>query len=428
MSRRNQHHRRPEPAPRGQRQRFARSARGGRASFAAERVKRGSPEVGPSVILADRDVATPVSLSTCEANTVVMSCVRTVAETIGSLSAHVYQRLGDGSRRIASEHPYYWLLHAEPNHEMCAMSFWESAVAHLLLRGNAYAEVTWNTPQSAAAFWPIDPREVFPVRGSDGAIWYALPNNPGEKALPARTILHIPGFGFDGLVGYDPIAIIRRSVGLAVAAEQFGAKFFKNNAQMGAILKAIDPAQKLTPEKRQQLEASLAKHTGSANAFRWIILPNGVDYASVGVSPENGQYLDTRKFQRAEIAGWFRVPLYKINDLDKATLNNVEEMARGWVGDCLRPICEKIEQSVNRRLFRRSNYFFEFDLESLLRGNSKDRAAWYQTMFGMGVYSTNEIRRKENESSIGKAGDGRYISTGYMPIAQAKNSDDGATA
>jgi HK97 family phage portal protein len=331
----------------------------------------------------------------------VWQAVTLIAGDVGSLPLVFYKRLKDGGKERDTTHKLYYLLHDAPNPEMSAMVFRETLQAHLLTWGNAYAEIERDGYGRVAGLWPLVPSQVQPIR-ERGQLLYRVTVESREILLPARDVLHVPGIGFDGLVGYSPIQKARESLGLLAASEKFGASFFGNGSTFGGLLK--HPG-KLGEKAEKNLRESLAaKHQGADKAHRFVILEEGMDYAKLGVDPDSAQFLETRQFQIAEVARWFNLPLHKLREMEHSSVRaNIEQEALDYVTSTLRPWLSRWEQELRRKLIsplERNIQHIEFVIEGLLRGDIESRYNAYAVGRNWGWLSANDVRLIENLNPI----------------------------
>ncbi len=330
--------------------------------------------------------------------TAVLAAVRILAEGVSSLPLILYRRRPDGGKDRATDHPLYTLLHDAPNEEMTAQTFRETLQAHLALWGNAYAQIVRERSGRVLSLWPLRPDRMEIKRAPDGTLWYLYADRPPFRQ---DEILHLVGLSFDGVRGRSPIALARESLGLTLAAQEFGARFFANDARPGVVLR--HPAT-LDDEAYQRIKASWeAAHQGVENAHRVAILEEGMEVATVGIPPRDAQFLDTRKFQVAEIARIFRVPPHMLADLDRATYSNIEQQSLEFVTHTLRPWLVRWEQAIQLRLLRpreRKEYFAEHLVDGLLRGDIESRYRAYMTARQGGWMSVNDVRVRENMNPI----------------------------
>lgn len=341
-----------------------------------------------------------VTANTALQSSAVFACVRVLAETIASLPLFVYRSTPNGKEK-AYDHPCYYMLHDLANEEMTSFTFRETMMTHLLLWGNAYAEIEYNKAGLAKGLWPLRPDQTWPERDpTTGELVYKtiLPDGKGV-VLPKERVLHIVGLSLDGLVGVSPIRMAREAIGLSLAAEEFGARFFGDGARPGGIL---EHPGKLSKEARENLRQSWEyMHQGLDKSHRIAILEEGITYKQIGIPPEDAQFLETRRFQIEEIARIFRVPLHLIQDLSHATFSNIEHQSIDFVVHTVRPWLVRWEQALNWKLFYNSTKFWaEFNVEGLLRGDIESRYRAYATARQWGWMSVNEIRELENMNRI----------------------------
>ena len=303
--------------------------------------------------------------------TAVYSCVRILSEAIASLPLHVYKYNDKGGKEKAIDHPLYLLLHDEPNPEMSSFVFRETLMTHLLLWGNAYAQVIRNGKGEVLALYPLMPNRMQVDRDEHGHLYYEYQRyddealkNTGSVILKPQDVLHIPGLGFDGLVGYSPIAMAKNTIGMAIACEEYGAKFFANGAAPSGVLE--HPSTIKDPTKVR--EAWQSQFGGSANSNKIAVLEEGMKYTPISISPEQAQFLETRKFQINEIARIFRVPPHMVGDLEKSSFSNIEQQSLEFVKYTLDPWVIRWEQSIMRTLLspdERKQYYVKFNVEGL---------------------------------------------------------------
>ena len=360
--------------------------------------------------------------------TAVYSCVRILAEAIAGLPLHLYTYKEDGGKEKAIGHPLYLLLHDEPNPEMSSFVFRETLMTHLLLRGNAYAQIIRNGKGEVVALYPLMPNRMTVDRDSSGQLFYSYQMNnsdaptmkTGTVFLKPSDVLHIPGLGFDGLVGYSPIAMAKNAIGLAIATEEYGAKFFANGATPGGLLEY--PGTVKDPDRVR--ESWNKGFSGSQNAGKVAILEEGMKYTPISIAPEQAQFLETRKFQINEIARIFRVPPHMVGDLEKSSFSNIEQQSLEFVKYTLDPWVVRWEQSLSRALFtpeEKKKYFFKFNVEGLLRGDYQSRMNGYATARQNGWMSANDIRELENLDRIPaeEGGDLYLINGNMLPLVHA---------
>lgn len=360
--------------------------------------------------------------------TAVYSCVRILAEAVAGLPLHLYRYKEDGGKEKALDHPLYLLLHDEPNPEMGSFVFRETLMTHLLLWGNAYAQIIRNGKGEVIALYPLMPNRMVVDRDIHGQLYYQYTRSTEEAPtmkgvtvnLPPSDVLHIPGLGFDGLVGYSPIAMAKNAIGMAIACEEYGAKFFANGAAPGGVLE--HPGTIKDPQRvRESWQSTFG---GSGNSNKIAVLEEGMKYTPIGISPEQAQFLETRKFQINEIARIFRVPPHMVGDLEKSSFSNIEQQSLEFVKYTLEPWLVRWEQSIQRTLFspeEKKRYFAKFNVEGLLRGDYASRMSGYATARQNGWMSANDIRELENLDRIPTedGGDLYLINGNMLPLGNA---------
>ena len=360
--------------------------------------------------------------------TAVYSCVRILAEAVAGLPLHLYRYKSDGSKEKALDHPLYRILHDEPNSEMSSFVFRETLMTHLLLWGNAYAQIIRNGKGEVIGLYPLMPNKMSVDRDRDGKLWYTYtrsqeeaPTSKGSTVkLYPYDVLHVPGLGFDGLVGYSPIAMAKNAIGMGIACEEYGARFFANGAAPSGVLE--HPGTIKDPQKIR--DSWNATFKGSTNAHKVAVLEEGMKYTQIGISPEQAQFLETRKFQINEIARIFRVPPHMVGDLEKSSYSNIEQQSLEFVKYTLEPWIIRWEQSLMRVLLspdEKNEYFFKFNLEGLLRGDYQSRMQGYSIARQNGWMSANDIRELENLDRIpAEDGGDLYLINGNMlPLGNA---------
>ena len=360
--------------------------------------------------------------------TAVYSCVRILSEAVAGLPLHLYKYTDSGGKAMALEHPLYHLLHDEPNPEMSSFVFRETLMTHLLLWGNAYAQIIRNGKNEIVALYPLMPNKMSVDRDENGRLYYTYYRGQDEAirdkefavTLLPSDVLHVPGLGFDGLVGYSPIAMAKNAIGMAIACEEYGAKFFANGAAPGGVLE--HPGTIKDPQRvRESWQSTFG---GSGNANKIAVLEEGMKYTPIGISPEQAQFLETRKFQINEIARIFRVPPHMVGDLEKSSFSNIEQQSLEFVKYTLDPWVIRWEQSIQRSLLSKDEkrvYFVKFNLEGLLRGDYQSRMNGYAIGRQNGWMSANDIRELENLDRIpAEDGGDLYLINGNMlPLKNA---------
>lgn len=354
--------------------------------------------------------------------TAVYSCVRILSEALASLPLHLYRYKENGKERVY-DHPLYHLLHDEPNSEMTSFVFRETLMSHLLIWGNAYAQVIRDGAARVVGLYPLLPNKVEVGRDKSGEIFYTYARtsdeNPnfkdyGTVVLQKQDVLHIPGLGFDGLVGYSPIAMAKNAVGMTLACEEYGASFFANGANPGGVLE--HPGVLKDPKKVRDSWNEV--YRGANNAHKVAVLEEGMKYQQIGIPPEEAQFLETRKFQINEIARLYRIPPHMVGDLEKSSFSNIEQQSLEFVKYTLDPWVIRWEQALQRSLLlpkEKNEYFIKLNVDGLLRGDYQSRMSGYSIGRQNGWLSANDIREMEDMNSISEdEGGNLYLINGNM--------------
>lgn len=354
--------------------------------------------------------------------TAVYACVRILSETIASLPLHVY-RYTEGGKAKDTEHVLYTLLHDEPNPDMTSFVFRETLMSHLLIWGNAYAQILRDRSGQVIGLYPLLPDQMSVHRSEKGKLYYVYnryeEDNPnfqekGSIVLSQEEVLHIPGLGFDGLIGYSPIALAKNAVGMTLACEEYGASFFGNGANPGGVLE--HPGILKDPGKVR--DSWNAVYQGTRNAHKVAVLEEGMSYKQIGIPPEEAQFLETRKFQINEIARLFRIPPHMVGDLEKSSFSNIEQQSLEFVKYTLDPWVVRFEQALKKSLLlpeEKKTHFIKFNVDGLLRGDYQSRMNGYAIGRQNGWLSTNDIRELEELNPIPpEEGGDLYLINGNM--------------
>ncbi|MFU9078035.1 phage portal protein [Proteus sp. LHD240705] len=327
--------------------------------------------------------------------TSVFSCVRVLAESVGMLPCSLYEQLESGNKRATKER-LHKLLAVKPNNYMTPQELWELLIACLCLRGNFYAYKVYALGE-VVELLPLDPSCVTPKLNNQWEPEYQVtfPNGKSET-LTQQEIWHVRIFTLDGLVGLSPIAYARQAIGLGLATEEHGARLFGNGAVTSGVLQTEQELSDLAFDRlKRDFEEN---HQGLTNAHKPLILEMGLKWQQISLSAEDAQFLETRKFQLEEICRIFRVPLHMVQNTDRATFNNIENLGIGFINYSLVPYLIRIEQRINAGLVKASKqgtFYAKFNTGALLRGDMKSRFEAYSTGINWGIYSPNECRELE---------------------------------
>lgn len=356
----------------------------------------------------------------------VWTCVRLITETVGSLPLKVYQREGEDmqDRKLAPfNNPLALLLNISPNRFMTPRQFREAMTCQLVLWGNAYAVIDWNDSRTRPlSVTPLKPEAMKVVR-LDGGLTYHYQTNKGLHIFDESSILHIKGFGTDGVVGLSPLSFARQTLGISASADMFASRTFANGGTPHGVL-TTDKV--LSQKQRKSLRSIYSGiSAGAVNAGNLWVLEAGTGYTNISMNPDDMQMLDTRTFQLSEIGRYFRVPSYLMNDSQKATTwgSGIEQINLGFLQYTLDPYLTRWEEVLNLKLQTGSNrlkYFVDHNLDGLLRADSKSRAAFFATYAQNGIMSRNEIRKKENLKPVGGA-DQLTVQVNLTPVDQLQS-------
>lgn len=350
----------------------------------------------------------------------VYACVKILAETVASLPLHLYKKGKDGKNEQAEQHPLFCCLYESPNEEMTSFEFRETMMTSVLLWGNAYARII-RKKGHVSELWYLKPQNMTVERDSvTHRIKYTYSDDVTNQTVVYRPdqVFHLKGLSLDGVKGISPISQAREAVGLALATEEYGAKFFGNGARPGGVLE--HPGILKDPERLR--ESWNKVYQGTRNSHKVAVLEEGLKYHSIGIAPEDAQFLETRKYQVNEICRIFRVPPHLVGDLERATFSNIEHQSIEFVQHTIRPWLVRWEQEISRSLLNESErllYFARFNVDGLLRGDYKSRMEGYAIGRQNGWLSINDIRRLEDMSlvSADKGGD-EYLVNGNMTAAK----------
>lgn len=358
----------------------------------------------------------------------VYACVRLLAETVAGLPLHLYRYTDEGKEQ-ARDHPLYRILYRQPNPEMTSFSFRETMMTHLLLWGNAYAQIVRDGRNAVLGLYPLLPENVEIDRNEKGEIYYIYHAYTDEK--PGETnrdvyfrndeIFHVPGLGFNGLTGFSPIAMMKNALGTTLAVEKYGSSFFRNGAQPSGVLE--HPGVLKDPSKIRENWSDV--YGGANNAHKVAVLEEGMQYKPISLPPEDSQFLSTRQFGVNEICRIFRVPPHLVQVMDHATFSNIEHQSIDFVVHTLTPWLVRFEQAVIKDLLlpeEQDVYFPKFNVDGLLRGDYQSRMQGYATGISNGFMSPNDVRDLEGLDRIPeeKGGDLFLVNGGYVRLEDVR--------
>jgi len=347
--------------------------------------------------------------------TEVWRAVKLLGENIASVPFYVVETMPDGTERIATEHPVARLI-ANPSPTCSSFSFMETFVVHAAF-GNAYAILNTNARNVVTGLRLVDPKDVDIIEKGDGRIVYRVSGD--NRTYDYDEVLHLQNTSWDGMAGLSINQIHRDTLGLAIAIRDYGARFYKNGAHLSGILK--HPGS-LSKEAMGRIRNSWgSQYEGADNAGRTAVLDEGMEYQKIGLGPQEAAFVETKKMVVSDIARIFGVPQFLLEDLERATFNNIEHLSQLFVNMTLRPWCKRIESEFNRKLFRQSEmarFTVRFDFDDLLMADLESRAEFAQKMFYTGAISPNDIRKMNKQNPI-QGGDNHFVQSNMMELNKA---------
>ena len=349
-------------------------------------------------------------------------CVRGISETIAYLPWQTMERNGK-NKKLADSHPLFSLLHTMPNEEMNSFNFRELILRQVLSEGNFYGEVERNRLGNIVNVWPIENDRVNLDRDNRGRLVYDISNGMTKNTtFKPKDIYHIKGPG-NGVVGLSVVSLAKETISLGIAAEKFGGGLFGNGA-MPSLVITDDGSKNLKADGIKNLLKSWnSRNQGARNSRKTEYLEKGFDVKQISINPNDAQFLETRKFQVHEVCRWFRYPVHKLAELDRSTNNNIEAENIAFVTDTLMPWICRIEKETDISLFRREEvgqFYNKLVVQGLLRGDLKSRADFYSKMWGMGVFSIDDILELEDRQPLdGGAGELRMVPLNMVSVEQA---------
>jgi HK97 family phage portal protein len=374
--------------------------------------------------------------------TAVYACVNRISNPIARFPLRMYQELPDGTKRQLTEkdHPFAGYLGLRPNAAMSSRTLRKTGQAHALLWGNGYLEIERNGRGQAVGLYPLMPDVTRPVK-QNGRHFYRTTIDGRNIELEPEDVVHIMDQSQDGYIGLSQIALHRNAIGMGLAMEEFGSKFFANDAKSGGFL--MHPG-RLGPQAHDNLRrrpggdrevspespaAALEKQSGLDNAHRVKVLEEGMKFISTTIPPEDAQFLGTRDFQIAELARIYDVPLILLQSHEKTTSwgSGIEQLMIGFVRQTIDPWVNAWEEELNWKLFtdeeRAKGYYVKFNMNALLRGDMAARSEYYKSLFGVGGLSPNQILALEDMDGIGDMGDHHFVPANYVTLDRATEPD-----
>lgn len=354
----------------------------------------GPPTLSGQRVTADTSLALPA----------VYSAVRVITEALMQIPLMLYQRSEDGGKERAVDHSLYKLLHDQPNEHQTSAEWREIMQHHLLMRGNAYSQLFSDGVRITELGMPIHPDLVKPrrVKLANSSIAYVYDvrqENGTEIEIPGDSLLHLRGLGVgsDGVTGMSTIEMQREAIGAGLAAQQFTSTFYRNNARPGGWIE--HPTNFKDDEQKKRFVKSFQKAQTGVNQHSVAVLEYGLKYHPLDLKLVDAQFLETRKYSNLDVARMFRVPPHLIMELDRATFSNIEQQDIEFVKFTMLPWLVRWEKRLSLSLLNddeRDQYFFEFLVDGLERGDSDARSRYYKAGIQDGWLTRNEVRRREN--------------------------------
>lgn len=402
-----------------------------------EKENRGIPitqsDLGISVFGRMSEAGPAVNPDTALQLSTVYRAVRILSESIASLPLHVKEVQPDGSKVIDFNHPLYPLVNREPSKIYSKYTFFETIMVHAAMNGNFYGRIMFDRrtalPSSFQVFEP-GTIEVFKVtddrNGSVNRLFYRYTDPLTAKVTDYSSdqVLHVQGMSWNGLNGLNPIIYLANAVGTALAVEQYGSKFYKNGAHLNKVLK--HPGKLSTDQYNRIRESWGARYAGTENAGQTAILEEGMDVESMSLNPVEAAFIESKKITVADIARMFGVPQHLLEDLDRATFNNIEHLSRMFATHTIRPWCQRIQAELDRKLFRGSSsgrFVTEFDLTSLLVGDMEAQAEYIMKVVQNGVMSINDARRLLGLNPV-ENGNTHFVPLNMQPLDMALQPEE----
>ena len=357
----------------------------------------------------------------------VFACVSLIAGDVARLPLILYRHLPGGGKERVTDHPLYDIIHTAPNPETTSFMYREAALGHNLLWGNHYAIISRNARNQIVGLWQLQNPGGVEVDRVNGNIVYKWRDEKNQEIItPRDEMFHVPGMSFNGLVGFSMITIAREAIGMGLAAETFGSRYFGEGTHPSGLL-SLPAEVDLGENEEKYRDAIRSQYSGLGKSHTLMVLQNGEEYKPLTIPARDSQFLETRDHQKVEICGMYHVPPHKIAlHGQNSNYNNLEQENSSYVDSCLMHWLVRWEQCISHQLLtekeRRSGLFVEFLVDGLLRGDSQARADFYMKMFQTGSMSPNDIREKENQNPI-DGGDEYFVQLNMQTLKQAKENE-----
>lgn len=362
-------------------------------------------------VIKDKSVAV-VNPNVALTYSTIFACVRVIAETIATLPLFLYKVKGNNKVK-AREHNLYSILHDAPNLECTSVSFFESLITQILLTGNGFAEIIKDNFNNILELHILDANKIRVYRDNYNNIVYEYNDDGKIISLSKRQVLHIAGLGWNGIIGYSPIALMRRQIATGIYQDNFALDFFSNGVKKVPILSHPN---RISKEAKESMKESFRKSWDNGI----VVLEEGITVNPITMNLSDAQFLESRRFSVEEICRIFRVPPHLIGDLSRSTNNNIEHQSIEFVTHTIRPWCVRIERALNNFLLNikeKGKYTIEFMLDGLLRGDTLTRQQSNQIKLNNGILTRNQWRQQENMNEVeDEYGDDYFCSQQIRPI------------
>ena len=342
-----------------------------------------------------------------------------ISGDVAKLPLNVYRRLPDGGKETDKQHPAWKLLRQNASAIMKAFTLKRTLIGHALLRGNGYAVIVRNNRREAQQLLLLDPEITFPAI-VEGELWYVTQISNEMARFRAADVLHIRGLSNDGYVGYDVVSLMRDALGVGMAAQRFGARFFGQGSNMSGVL--MVPGRFKEDQIKNTIDAWNQMQSGLTNSHKIALLQDGAKFQQMTIAPEQAQFLETRQYEvRATVANITGCPPHKIGDDTRTSHSSLEQENQAYLDDCLDTWLCEVETECNSKLLsdtqkRNDTHFVEFNRKALLRMSATDRAEYYAKLQEHGDLTVNDVLRAENMPTIGEKGERRYRPANLVEI------------
>jgi len=347
------------------------------------------------------------------------SCVKVIGETMAQMDLEVVEKIGKTTRANTS-HPNYWLLHAEPSPHYNRFEWIQGMLVWATSWGNGYSKIVRDRFANAIELKLLPEYEVTPKLTNRGKLYYEWSHDGDVEIIMSDDMIHLKNLGANGLVGFSTATMQRESLANSIAKQQHEGAFYSNGAKASGIL--MTPGTMGQKETKNLKESFNKENELAKNRFKTIVLEEGVKYQQLTIPQNDAQFLETKKFDRSEIAGWFRVPPHKIGDLEKANYSNIEAQDRAFAKDVAVPWAERFQQELNRKLFfeeERGKYMTQFNLDDLIKGDIKTRYEVYGSAVQFGILRPTEAREQEGWEMDGTEAINKFFMNSTMlPVDQ----------